>query len=77
MGEQRYEVMFICHLDDDSVGYLKARWAEIGDSIVVGGGGGQWNCHVHTNDVDAAIEAAADLGGRPQELRVTDLFVPG
>ena len=77
MGEQRYEVMFICHLDDASIGSLKARWSEIGDSIVVGGGGGQWNCHVHTNDVDAAIEAAADLGGRPQELRVTDLFAPG
>ena len=56
---------------------ISRRWAEIGDSIVVGGGGGQWNCHVRTNDVDAAIEAAADLGGRPQELRVTDLFVPG
>ena len=77
LREQRYEVMFVCHLDDDSVRSLKARWAEIGDSIVVGGGGGQWNCHVHTNDVDAAIEAAADLGGRPQELRVTDLFAPG
>ena len=77
MGEQRYEVMFICHLDDASIGSLKARWSEIGDSIVVGGGGGQWNCHLHTNDVDAAIEAAAGLGGRPQELRVTDLFAPG
>ena len=26
-----------------------------------------WNCHVHTNDIGAAIEAALDLGGRPQQ----------
>ena len=76
MGEQRYEVMFVCHLDDDGVDTLKARWAEIGDSIVVAGGRGQWNCHVHTNDVDAAIAVAVDLGGEPQGIRVTDLFAP-
>jgi dihydroxyacetone kinase-like predicted kinase len=38
------------------------------------GGDGLWNCHVHTNDIGAAIEAAIDLGGRPKQIRVTDLF---
>src|SRR5690606_9982111 len=28
----------------------------------------------HTNDIGAAIEVALDLGGRPRQIRVTDLF---
>ena len=63
--EQRYEVMFLCNLADDDIGALKQGWGAIGDSIVVVGGDGVWNCHVHTNDIGAAIEAALDLGGRP------------
>ncbi|HEX2063435.1 MAG TPA: hypothetical protein VHE80_03335, partial [Acidimicrobiales bacterium] len=47
-------------------------WAELGDSIVVVGGDGTWNCHIHTDDVGAAIEAALDHG-RPRQIRVTDL----
>ena len=41
---------------------------------MVVGGDGLWNCHVHTNDIGAAIEVAIDLGGRPTQIRVTDLF---
>ena len=47
-------------------------WAGIGDSIVVVGGDGIWNCHIHTDDIGAAIEAAIDAG-RPRNIRVTDL----
>jgi len=47
-------------------------WAGIGDSIVVVGGDNLWNCHIHTDDVGAAIEAALDAG-RPRNIRVTDL----
>jgi DAK2 domain fusion protein YloV len=72
--EQRYEVMFLCNLADDDIGALKSGWGAIGDSIVVVGGDGVWNCHVHTNDIGAAIETALDLGGRPFKIRVTDLF---
>jgi uncharacterized protein len=72
--EQRYEVMFLCNLADHDIGALKQGWGAIGDSIVVVGGDGVWNCHVHTNDIGAAIEAALDLGGRPFKIRVTDLF---
>ena len=43
-----------------------------GDSIVVVGGGGLWNCHIHTDDVGGSIEAALDAG-RPRNIRVTDL----
>ncbi len=45
----------------------------MGDSIVVVGGDGIWNCHVHTDDIGAAIEAAIEIG-RPRQIRVTDLF---
>jgi DAK2 domain fusion protein YloV len=74
VSEQRYEVMFLCDLADASIGSFKERWGDIGDSIVVVGGDGTWNCHVHTNDIGAAIETVLDLQGRPYRIRVTDLF---
>lgn len=74
VSEQRYEVMYLCDLADERIDDLKASWGAIGDSIVVVGGDGIWNCHVHTNDIGAAIEAALDLDGRPHGIRVTDLF---
>jgi hypothetical protein len=36
------------------------------------GGDGLWNCHIHTDDIGAAVEAALDCG-RPRNIRVTDL----
>ena len=73
-GEMRFEVMFLLDLVDGRIGELKSRWGTIGDSVVVVGGEGTWNCHVHTNDIGGAIEAALDLDGRPSRIRVTDLF---
>lgn len=74
IGGQRYEVMFLCNLVDERIDDLKQGWGEIGDSIVVVGGDGVWNCHVHTNDIGAAIETALDADGRPFKIRVTDLL---
>ncbi|MGB8859049.1 MAG: DAK2 domain-containing protein [Ilumatobacteraceae bacterium] len=74
VSELRYEVMYFLHLDDGKIENFKQDWGEIGDSIVVVGGDGLWNCHVHTNDIGAAIEVAIDLGGRPKQIRITDLF---
>jgi DAK2 domain fusion protein YloV len=74
VSEQRYEVMYFLDLADEHIGDFRSGWGEIGDSIVVVGGDGLWNCHVHTNDVGAAVELALDLGGRPRQIRVTDLF---
>ncbi|HEY4331565.1 MAG TPA: DAK2 domain-containing protein [Ilumatobacteraceae bacterium] len=70
----RYEVMYFLDLGDDRIGEFKQSWGAIGDSIVVVGGDGLWNCHVHTNDIGAAIESALVSGGRPHKIRVTDLF---
>jgi DAK2 domain fusion protein YloV len=74
VSEHRYEVMYFLDLVDDRIRSFKHRWGDIGDSIVVVGGDGLWNCHLHTNDIGAAVEVALDLGGRPRQIRVTDLF---
>jgi DAK2 domain fusion protein YloV len=74
VSEQRYEVMYFLDLPDEQIRDFKERWGTIGDSIVVVGGDGLWNCHVHTNEIGAAIEVALEIGGRPKSIRVTDLF---
>jgi DAK2 domain fusion protein YloV len=68
----RYEVMYLLEAKDATIPAFKDTWASLGDSIVVVGGDGMWNCHVHTNDVGAAIEAGIEAG-RPRSIRVTDL----
>jgi uncharacterized protein len=74
ISDLRYEVMYFLDLDDERIEEFKQGWGEIGDSIVVVGGDGIWNCHVHTNDIGAALEVALDCDGRPRKIRVTDLF---
>jgi DAK2 domain fusion protein YloV len=71
-GELRYEVMYLLSAPDEAIPAFKDVWAGVGDSIVVVGGDGLWNCHIHTDDVGAAIEACLDVG-RPRDIRVTDL----
>jgi hypothetical protein len=72
IGDLRYEVMYLLSAPDDSIEAFKEVWAGVGDSIVVVGGDGIWNCHIHTNDIGTAIEAGVDAG-RPHRIRVTDL----
>jgi DAK2 domain fusion protein YloV len=69
----RYEVMYLLEAPDDTIPSFKEVWAGIGDSIVVVGGDGLWNCHIHTDNIGAAVEAALDAG-RPRTIRVTDLL---
>jgi DAK2 domain fusion protein YloV len=73
VADLRYEVMYFLEAPDEAVGGFKDVWATLGDSIVVVGGEGLWNCHVHTDDIGAAIEAGIDVG-RPRSIRVTDLL---
>ena len=63
-----YEVQYL--LDAPSVDRLKETLAGLGDSLVVVGGDGLWNVHVHVNDVGAAIEAGVEAG-RPHRITVT------
>jgi uncharacterized protein len=73
VSELRYEVMYLLEADDARIGSFKDAWAAIGDSIVVVGGEGLFNCHIHTDAVGPAIEAGIDIG-RPRNIRVTDLL---
>jgi DAK2 domain fusion protein YloV len=73
ISDLRYEVMYLLEAPDESIGGFKDVWAGMGDSIVVVGGDGLWNCHIHTDDIGASIEAAIDIG-RPRKIRVTDLI---
>jgi uncharacterized protein len=72
LRELRYEVMYILEADDSKMHAFREVWAGLGDSIVIVGGDGLYNCHIHTDDVGAAIEASFDAG-RPRDIRVTDL----
>jgi DAK2 domain fusion protein YloV len=73
IGDLRYEVMYFLEAPDETIPAFKDVWAGIGDSIVVVGGDGIWNCHIHTDDIGASIEAALDCG-RPRQIRITDLL---
>ncbi|WP_109505482.1 DAK2 domain-containing protein [Nocardioides speluncae] len=65
-----YEVMYLLDADDDAVPALRGRLLPLGDSLVIVGGDGLWNVHVHVDDVGAAIEAGIEAG-RPYRVRVT------
>ncbi|MFC7725257.1 DAK2 domain-containing protein [Nocardioides sp. GCM10028917] len=69
-----YEVMYLLDVspdeEDQHVADLRATLATLGDSLVVVGGDGLWNVHVHVDDVGAAIEAGI-TAGRPHRIRVT------
>ena len=69
-GGPAYEVMYLLDAEDDAIPALRARLQGLGDSLVVVGGEGLWNVHVHVDDVGAAVEAGIDAG-RPRRIRVT------
>lgn len=69
-GGPAYEVMYLLDADDSAIDTLRARLLPLGDSLVVVGGDGLWNVHVHVDDVGAAVEAGI-AAGRPYRIRVT------
>ncbi|MGH8911907.1 MAG: DAK2 domain-containing protein [Acidimicrobiia bacterium] len=71
-GGPRYEVMYFLEALDEKLDDFRDVWSELGDSIVVVGGEGLWNCHIHTDDIGSAVEAGIEAG-RPRGIRITDL----
>ncbi|WP_030164388.1 DAK2 domain-containing protein [Spirillospora albida] len=67
-----YEVMYLLDAPDGAVPPLREVLDRLGDSLVVVGGDGLWNVHVHVDDAGAAIEAGM-AAGRPHRVRVTYL----
>jgi DAK2 domain fusion protein YloV len=65
-----YEVMYLLDAEDAAIPELRATLAPLGDSLVVVGGEGLWNIHVHVDNVGAAVEAGI-AAGRPYRLQVT------
>ncbi|MER6831288.1 DAK2 domain-containing protein [Streptosporangium sp. NPDC000563] len=71
-----YEVMYLLDAGQEEVAALREELDALGDSLVIVGGDGLWNVHVHVNDAGAAIEAATRLG-RPHRIKVTYLVGSG
>lgn len=65
-----YEVQYLLEASDEVAEPLRERLTALGDSVVVVACGGLLNVHVHTNDVDGAVEAGA-VHGRPSRVLVT------
>ncbi|GAA4705801.1 DAK2 domain-containing protein [Streptomyces youssoufiensis] len=65
-----YEVIYLLEADDTAVARLRGRLDALGDSLVIVGGDGLWNVHVHVDDAGAAVEAGIQAG-RPYRLRIT------
>lgn len=65
-----YEVMYLLRTADDRIPGLRDALEPLGDSLVVIGGEGLWNVHVHVDDVGAAIEAGI-AAGSPFRISVT------
>lgn len=65
-----YEVIYLLEASDAAVADLRARLDGLGDSLVVVGGDGLWNVHVHVDDPGAAVEAGV-VAGRPYRIRIT------
>lgn len=65
-----FEVIYLLEAEDAAVARLRERLDGLGDSLVVVGGDGLWNVHVHVDDAGAAVEAAVEAG-RPYRIRIT------
>jgi glycerol-3-phosphate acyltransferase PlsY len=71
-GGGRYEVICMLAAGADEAAALRRRWLAVGDTVAIAGGDNIWRCHVHTDDVDAALAAARELGS-VSDVEITDL----
>lgn len=72
-----FEVMYVVEAETDGgdlADGLRARLRAVGESVVVVGGDGVWQAHVHTDLPAAALEAAEGAGLR--QVCVRSLLVP-
>ncbi|MEU8823005.1 DAK2 domain-containing protein [Streptomyces sp. NPDC048636] len=75
-GGPGYEVIYLLEADETAVARLRERLDALGDSLVVVGGDGLWNVHVHVDDAGAAVEAGIQAG-RPYRIRITHFGAAG
>jgi dihydroxyacetone kinase-like predicted kinase len=67
--------MYLLEAPDSAIPTLKSKLAPQGDSLVVVGGGGRWNVHIHVDDPGPAVEAGV-TAGRPHRIKITNLVDP-
>ncbi len=70
IGGPAFEVMYLLEASDEDVVVLRAELAALGEALLVVGGDGLWNVHVHVDDAGAALEAGV-RAGRPYRIAVT------
>ncbi|WP_418959351.1 DAK2 domain-containing protein [Streptomyces tritici] len=75
-GGPAFEVIYLLEAEDAAVARLRARLDALGESLVVVGGDGLWNVHVHVDDAGAAVEAGVEAG-RPYRIRITHFAAGG
>jgi DAK2 domain fusion protein YloV len=68
--ENPFEVQYLLEADDLAISPLRERLAGLGDSLVVVGGDGLFNIHVHTALPGQAVELAL-AAGRPRDISIT------
>jgi fatty acid kinase len=68
----KFEVQFLLEADDREIPGLRSRMADLGDSLVIVGGGGTFKVHVHTNQPDEALGLARPVG-TASSVSVSDL----
>ncbi|HEX2088500.1 MAG TPA: DAK2 domain-containing protein [Actinomycetota bacterium] len=62
VSELEYEVQYLLHGDTEVVTELREALDALGESVVVVGGGGLFNVHVHTDDPKSVIHAGERRG---------------
>jgi dihydroxyacetone kinase-like predicted kinase len=65
-------VQYLLEARDEALPTLRQALDRLGDSLVVVGGGGMFNVHVHTDDPESAVDAARAVG-RPRDVSITSL----
>jgi DAK2 domain fusion protein YloV len=70
--DSSFEVQYLLEASDDAIPALRAALSDLGDSLVMVGGGGLYNVHVHTDQPDRAL-AAGHHTGRTSEASVLHL----
>jgi uncharacterized protein len=67
-----FEVQYLLEAADAAIPPLREALGGLGDSLVVVGGGGLFNVHVHTDEPGRAVELGIDAG-RPRDISIVSL----